>query len=75
MHEEIGRGAFATVFKAFDPSTKRVYAAKKLTYEHSSAELNILSKVSHVSLLRIGVGLVTDYGILGPYCVFRRCPG
>ena len=75
LQEEIGRGAFATVFKAFDPSTKRVYAAKKLTYEHSSAELNILSKVSHVSLLRISVGLVTDYGILGSYCVFRRCPG
>lgn len=60
LQEEIGKGTFATVFKAFDPSTKRVYAAKKLVSKHSPAETNILRRVSHVCLSNFAHRQVTD---------------
>lgn len=75
LQEEIGRGAYGIVYKAFDPSTERVYAVKKLLNEHSPAEINILQKVSHVSLSRIAYWRLADDPIPGPYCGFYRCPG
>ena len=74
LQEEIGRGAYATVFKAFDPSTNQVYAAKKVSYEYSPAEINILRRVSHVSLFKFAHWRVADDRILGSYCGFCRYP-
>jgi hypothetical protein len=54
LQEKIGEGQFGAVFKAFDCSNNRVYAAKRLFPGHASdkrirAEINVLRKVSHVS--------------------------
>jgi serine/threonine protein kinase len=59
LQEEIEKAAYGTVFKAFDPATKRIYAAKKLGKAYLPAELSILQKVTYISRSEIILWLVT----------------
>ena len=48
--EELGRGGFGTVYKAVDVSTGDVYAAKKFDHGNWKKEVDILMRLSHVSV-------------------------
>ena len=51
LKEELGRGGFGTVYKAVDVSMGDVYAAKKFHYGNWKKEVNILTELSHVSVI------------------------
>ena len=53
LQKQIKEGAFGTVFKAFDPLTKQVYTAIKVSYGYLPTEIKILRRVSHVSLSKL----------------------
>lgn len=55
LQEEIGSGAFGTVYKAFDSCTNRVYAAKTIRASYKPDEIRILQKVTHVSISNLGL--------------------
>ena len=74
LQEEIGKRTYGTVFKVFDPSTNRVYAAKKILYEYSPAEIDILRRVSHVSLSKLSHWCVANDRILELHCSLCRHP-
>lgn len=51
LEEELGRGGFGTVHKAVDVSDGDVYAAKKLHHGNWKKEVDILTELSHVSVI------------------------
>ena len=57
LEEELGRGGFGTVHKAIDVSDGDVYAAKKFHHGNWKKEVDILTELSHVSVI---IDLMTD---------------
>ena len=51
LEEELGRGGFGTVHKAVDVSDGDVYAAKKFHHGNWKKEVDILTELSHVSVI------------------------
>ena len=51
LEEELGRGSFGTVHKAVDVSTGDVHAAKKFHHSDWKKEVDILTELSHVSVI------------------------
>ena len=51
LKEELGRGGFGTVHKAVDVSTGDVHAAKKFHHGDWKKEVDILTELSHVSVI------------------------
>ena len=51
LEEEFGHGGFGTVYKAVDVSTGDVRAAKKFHHGDWKKEVDILTELSHVSLI------------------------
>ena len=51
LEEELGRGSFGTVHKAVDVSTGDVHAAKKFHHGDWKKEVDILTELSHVSVI------------------------
>ena len=51
LEEELGRGGFGTVHKAVDVSNGDVYAAKKFHHGNWKKEVDILTELSHVSVI------------------------
>ena len=51
LEEEFGHGGFGTVYKAVDVSTGDVHAAKKFHHGDWKKEVDILTELSHVSLI------------------------
>ena len=51
LEEELGRGGFGTVHKAVDVSTGDVHAAKKFHHGDWKKEVDILTELSHVSVI------------------------
>ena len=51
LEEELGRGGFGTVYKVVDVSDGLVYAAKQFHHGNWKKEVDILTELSHVTVI------------------------
>ena len=71
--QEMGRGAFSTVYKIQSKSANKIYCLKKINLKKTTDkknEINILSKLSHPNLVRYITSIIDKEGI---YIIMEFC--
>ena len=71
--QEMGRGAFSTVYKIQSKSDNKIYCLKKLNLKKTTDknnEINILSKLSHPNLVKYITSILDKDGI---YIIMEFC--